>query len=214
MCTVAIVDDQPVRRSGMERLIQQDPTLVVAAWVGHVKELATLAVPPDLVLVDLPLRTQGPRTALIARSADMSRPIVISAWDKPPSLQAAIRAGAYACLSGQTGQASVAIALRVVVGGRFYGCNQLREQLHAELTGHPRDDLTGLAPYEVETLRWIARGFTEPQIATRMGLSRATVSTYAKRIRAKFNATNKAELTRLAIQVGHLTDERTAHPAA
>jgi DNA-binding CsgD family transcriptional regulator len=47
-----------------------------------------------------------------------------------------------------------------------------------------------------------------------MGLSQATINTYAKRIRAKLNATNKAELTRLAIQLGHLGDDGTVNPAA
>ncbi len=207
MYSVAIVDDQPVRRSGMEGLIQQDPTLTLVASVGHVEELAVLAVPPDLTVVDLPRRTDRPPAAL-------SRPIIISAWDKPPSLLTAIRAGARACLSRQTDEASVSTALRVVAGDGFYVCNRLREQLRGELAGVPREDSNGLAPREVETLRWIARGFTQAQIATRMGLTQATVNTYAKRIRAKLNATNKAELTRLAIQLGHLTDDRTANPAA
>jgi len=212
--SVAIVDDQPVRRSGMEGLIQQDPTLTLVASVGHVEELAVLAVPPDLMVVDLPRRTDRPPAALITQLAGLGRPIIISAWDKPPSLLTAIRAGARACLSRQTDEASVSTALRVVAGDGFYVCNRLREQLRGELAGVPREDSNGLAPREVETLRWIARGFTQAQIATRMGLTQATVNTYAKRIRAKLNATNKAELTRLAIQLGHLTDDRTAHPAA
>ena len=46
------------------------------------------------------------------------------------------------------------------------------------------------------------------------GLSRATVNTYAKRIRTKLNVGNKAELTRMAIELGHLSDARPGHPAA
>ena len=61
------------------------------------------------------------------------------------------------------------------------------------------EDPSGLAPREIETLRWIALGFTHAQIATRMGLSQATVNTYAKRIRAKLAVGNKAELTRAAV---------------
>jgi DNA-binding CsgD family transcriptional regulator len=58
-----------------------------------------------------------------------------------------------------------------------------------------------LAPREKETLRYIAGGYTHAQAARRMGISEATVDTYVKRIRQKFNLGNKAELTRLAIQV-------------
>jgi DNA-binding NarL/FixJ family response regulator len=198
----------------MERLIQQDPTLSVVASVANVDELTRLATHPDLVVMDLSPATGGPASAFIARLAEMSRPIIISAWDRPPSLLAAIRAGAHGCLSRQADEDSVATALHVVAGGGVYVCRQLLDQLHAELTSQTRGDANGLAPREVETLRWIARGFTQAQIATRMGLSQATINTYAKRIRAKLNATNKAELTRLAIELGHLTEDRTAHPPA
>ncbi|RSM62104.1 hypothetical protein DMB66_22730 [Actinoplanes sp. ATCC 53533] len=71
----------------------------------------------------------------------------------------------------------------------------------------------GWPPREIETLRWIASGFTHAQIATRMGLSTTTVDTYAKRIRAKLNVSNKAELTRVAIELGHVVQRRRAAPA-
>ena len=213
MCTVAIVDDQPVRRSGMERLIQRDPTLSLDASVGYVDELAGFSTRCDVVVVDFP-RTDGTSASLIARLAAMTRPVVISDWDESPSLLGAIRAGAYACLSRHTDEASVATALRVVAGGGFYLCDELRRRLHIELTGASRDESARLAPREVETLRWIAGGFTQAQIATRMGLSQATINTYAKRIRAKLNATNKADLTRMAIQMGYVDDGVAALPAA
>jgi DNA-binding NarL/FixJ family response regulator len=211
---VAIVDDQPVRRSGMERLVLQDPTLAVAASVGRVEELAGLDASPDVVVLDLPPSTNGDAGALIARLAEKSRLIVISAWDRAPSLLSAVRAGACACVSRQSDQSATVTAIRAVADGGFYVCHLLREQFHGELTGHSQTESTELAPREVETLRFIARGFTQAQIARRMGLSQATINTYAKRIRGKLNATNKAELTRLAIQLGHLNDGRVASSAA
>jgi DNA-binding CsgD family transcriptional regulator len=47
-----------------------------------------------------------------------------------------------------------------------------------------------------------------------MGLTEATVNTYAKRLRAKLNVGNKAQLTRVAIELGHLDERRPSHPAA
>jgi DNA-binding NarL/FixJ family response regulator len=211
---IAIVDDQPIRRGGMERLVQDDPDLRVAASVGDVEELTLLNARPDVVALDLQGRADGAALAVISRLAQVSRPMVISAWDGAPSLLAAVRAGAGACISRRTDPSAVVAALKVVAQGGFYLCGRLDHQFRAELVGGPRAEPNGLAPREVETLRWIARGFTQAQIATRMGLSEATINTYAKRIRAKLKATNKAELTRLAIQLGHLTDDRPAHPAA
>ncbi|UFR00403.1 helix-turn-helix transcriptional regulator [Streptomyces sp. Go40/10] len=59
-----------------------------------------------------------------------------------------------------------------------------------------------LAPRERETLRHIAAGRTYLQTARHMGLSTHTVDAYLRRIRAKFNITNTAELTRMAIALG------------
>ena len=59
-----------------------------------------------------------------------------------------------------------------------------------------------LAPRELETLRHIASGCTYLQAARQMGLSKHTVDTYLRRIRAKLNINSTAELTRWAISLG------------
>jgi DNA-binding NarL/FixJ family response regulator len=212
--TVGIVDDQPVRRAGMQRLIQEDSDLQVVTSVACVGELDTAGTQCDVTVLDLPLPSDETTLAIISHLADVSRPLVISAWDQPPTLLAAIRAGAYACVSRQSDPEAVSVALRVVASGGFYLCSRAHQRFRAELHHPSRENPSGLAPREVETLRWIARGFTQAQIANRMGLSQATVNTYAKRIRAKLKATNKAELTRIAIELGHLSSDYSVHPAA
>lgn len=214
MFTVGIVDDQPVRRAGMQLLIQDDADLKVVTSVSCVADLETAGTACDVVVLDLPLRSDEGSLAVIGRVATVSRPLVISAWDQPPTLLAAMRAGAQGCVSRQADPEVIPVALRVVAGGGFYLCARAYPQLQAELSRPPREDPSGLGPREVETLRWIARGFTQAQIASRMGLSQATINTYAKRIRAKLKATNKAELTRIAIELGHLSDDYSIHPAA
>lgn len=69
-------------------------------------------------------------------------------------------------------------------------------------SGKPVVEQPRLTPREEETLGYIARGFTHGQTARRMGVSRATVDTYVKRIRQKLCLGNKADLTRKAIQLG------------
>jgi DNA-binding NarL/FixJ family response regulator len=212
---VAVVDDQPMTRSGLEQLAAGIPGLKVTASVGSVEELDALGDKYAVVALHVPMSEEGLALATIARMAEISRPLVISTWDRPPSLLAAVRAGACGCLTRQSDHQTVAWALSVVADGGFYLCEQLVDQFHLELARPPQADPHGLAPREVETLRWIARGFTHAQIATRMGLSQATVNTYAKRIRGKLKVNNKAELTRIAIQLGHLGEDRLgAHESA
>ncbi|WP_229403219.1 response regulator transcription factor [Micromonospora okii] len=71
-----------------------------------------------------------------------------------------------------------------------------------------RDDrgaAASLSPREVQTLRCIAQGLTHRQAAHRLGVTEQTVNTYAKRLRHKLGAANKAELTRRAVELGYLS---------
>jgi DNA-binding NarL/FixJ family response regulator len=208
--TAAIVSDQPISRAGLEKLASDDAALRVTATVAGVDELLAGGQRFDAVVLELP-----PGGAdVIARAATVGRPLVSAAWDRSPSLLAAVRAGARGCFSSLTEQSAVREAVRVVVRGGFYICPRLVGQFQQELARGGEEEQSGLAPREVETLRFIASGFTHAQIATRMGLSPATVNTYAKRIRAKLNVSNKAELTRMAIELGHYTGPRRLSRAA
>jgi DNA-binding NarL/FixJ family response regulator len=214
--TVAIANDQPITRSGLEHLAATIPGLTVTASVASVAELDQPGAAYDVVvMMDVPAGEDGVLSLkMIARMAEISHPLVISGWDRPPSLLAAVRAGARGCVTRQSSHATVARALSVVAAGGFFLCEQLVDRFHLEVNRPPRADPHGLAPREVETLQWIARGLTHGQIATRMGLAQATIDTYAKRIRAKLKVNNKAELTRIAIELGHLGEGHHDHFAA
>jgi DNA-binding NarL/FixJ family response regulator len=212
---VAIVNDQPITRSGLEQLVATIPGLAVTASVASVAELDRLGAACDVVVMDVPAGEDGGLSLkTIARMAEISRPLVMSGWDRPPSLLAVIRAGASGCITRQSSHRTVARALSVVAAGGFFLCEQLVPRFHLELNRPPQADPHGLAPREVETLQWISRGLTHGQIATRMGLSPATVNTYVKRIRGKLKVSNKAELTRIAIELGHLGEGHHDHFAA
>jgi DNA-binding CsgD family transcriptional regulator len=60
--------------------------------------------------------------------------------------------------------------------------------------------LQALSPRERDVIGHIARGYTHHQTARRLGVSKHTVDTYVKRVRAKLNLGNKAELTCLALR--------------
>ena len=208
------MNDQPITRGGLERLAAAVAGVTVAASVGSVEDLDQLGAAYDVVVLDVPMQDDGLSLKTVMRMAEFSRPLVVSSWDRPPSLLAVVRAGACGCVTRQSSHQSVACALSVVAAGGFYLCEQLVDRFRLELSRPPRADPHGLAPREVETLQWIARGLTHRQIATRMGLTQATVNTYAKRIRAKLKVNNRSELTRIAIELGHLGVSRPDHFAA
>ncbi|HZS12513.1 MAG TPA: response regulator transcription factor, partial [Nitrospirales bacterium] len=64
---------------------------------------------------------------------------------------------------------------------------------------------TALSPREREVFVFVARGFTNRDIATRLGLSVKSVETYRGRLMEKLGLENRAALVRLALQAGLLT---------
>jgi DNA-binding NarL/FixJ family response regulator len=208
--TVAIVCEQPMARAGLEQVVRECSGVVLGFSVATVPELdqSQPAGGQQVIVVDLPPGPFRPALEIIAKLAVIGWPLVSSTWDQPPTVLAAIRAGARGLITRYSDQRSVSHTLRTVAEGGVGIAPDLSERFLAEVSGAADGNDGGLAPREVETLRWIALGFTHTQIATRMGLSPATVDTYAKRLRAKLNVSNKAELTRVAIELGHLAQDQ------
>ncbi|MEV6118261.1 response regulator transcription factor [Streptomyces sp. NPDC052109] len=216
---VAIVDDHPVTRVGIETLLGAARSVDVVCAVAHPAELPSSDVPLDVVLLDLYLEGDTPGLPFVAQLAERTRVLVMSASRRPGDVLGAIRAGAGGYLTKHCEPELMVSALRTVAAGGFALSPQLAGLLQtdlAEVQAAEEADascgaLTGipaladrprpsLAPREEEALRWIARGFTHAQTATRMGVSKATVNTYVERIRRKLQVGNKADLTRAALR--------------
>jgi DNA-binding NarL/FixJ family response regulator len=214
MLSFAIIDDHPVKRAGLEKFVSETPGLSVATSVRCVDDLEPGGAPFDAAILDVSLRPGGPALSAIERLARLGPVVVSSSWGRPLTFGAVLRAGARGYVASHSDGQVIVSALVTVGQGGFYVCPELATRFQADLVHNVSGEPAVLAPREVETLRWIARGLTHAQVATRMGLTEATVNTYAKRIRAKLNVGNKAELTRMAIELGHMSGDGRQFPAA
>jgi DNA-binding NarL/FixJ family response regulator len=214
MLTIAIVDDHPVKRAGLEKFVSENAGLSVATSARCVEDLHSSGVSFDVAIVDVPLGSGGSALSAIELVAARCPVVVSSSWERPLTFGAVLRTGVRGYVASHSDGQVIVSALVTVGQGGFYVCPELAEHFQSELVRNLNGDPAGLAPREVETLRWIARGLTHAQVAGRMGLTEATVNTYAKRIRAKLNAGNKAELTRIAIELGHMSGDGRRFPAA
>ncbi len=205
--TVAIVEDHPVIRAGLEKVISESAALSVVATADRLSELDP-AAGYDVLLLGLPDADDAPALRAAEAAVGRRRAVVSSSWSAPPSLATMIRAGARGYLTPRSAVCVVTTALAAVASGGLYVCPDLADRFSRDLARGADDDTMGLSPREVQTLRGIADGLTHAQIARRLGLTEATVNTYTKRIRAKLNAGNKAELTRIAIELGHVGSRR------
>jgi DNA-binding NarL/FixJ family response regulator len=216
---VAVVCDQPMARAGWEQVVAACPGLALGASVAAPDQLAQSEPYDDyaVTVLDMPDLPYRHALEVIAKLATVGPPVVSWAGSQPRTLPAVLRAGARGLVTPRTDRDPVRRTLLTVAAGGMSVAPELTTRFLAEVSFAAEASIASeeeghLAPREVETLRYIALGYTHSQIATRMGLSTATVNTYAKRIRAKLNVNNKAALTRVAIERGHL--EPGARPPA
>jgi DNA-binding NarL/FixJ family response regulator len=201
---VAIVDDHPVARCGMEHILDSSPGLEVAFAAASLDEFGAHAGTPDVVILDMYLDHGRLSTAEIAAMTQICPALVVSASARQQDVLAAIRAGASGYLVKTSAVEAFAEAVRTVAAGGFYISSQLADLIDTSAAGDRDGQPICLAPREREALSLIAQGFTQSQAATRMRISPATIDTYIKRIRRKLGPGNKAELTRRAIELGEV----------
>jgi two-component system, NarL family, nitrate/nitrite response regulator NarL len=213
---VAIVDDHPVARRGLQSILAEAGDIQVSAAVATPAELSLAgpgAVRPDVIMLDLYNDGDEPCLDVIPKLRQDHKVLVVSASGRPADVLGAIRAGACGYVTKLADPLMLIAAVHTVASGGFALSSQLADILQGELArvppaaGTPAAAAAGavagtpaLSPREEEALDLIARGLTHAQAASRMGVSRATVDTYVERIRAKLHVGNKAELARAAIK--------------
>ncbi|WP_306204720.1 response regulator transcription factor [Actinoplanes sp. RD1] len=150
----------------------------------------------------MPAETPGELTVLRWPVTDetlltrVSLPVVVLPAGVAADPLALVAAGARAVVAGDE---ELGAAREAVLAGGSYLSPAVLSRMDEAAAPAPR-----LGPREVETLRHIVAGLTHRQTARELGVTEETVNTYAKRLRRKLGAANKAELTRKAAELGYL----------
>ncbi|MYS19079.1 two component transcriptional regulator, LuxR family [Streptomyces sp. DvalAA-14] len=210
---IAIVEHHNLVRRGLEDLVSNSPLLRVVAVVAEPWQLDPAAPPPEVIVLGPSPQAEETLPDVVGKLARYGRVLVVSDFSGPQPVAGALRAGAYGCVTRHTDDDGLLLAIGTVARGGLHVAPGLAARLHAELAQPTAVPPPTLARRETETLRWLAAGLTHGQIARRMDLTEATVSTYVKRIRNKLNVGNKADLTRKAIELG-LVREGAEPPGA
>jgi DNA-binding NarL/FixJ family response regulator len=209
--TILIVDDHPVFREGLVRIINQEPDLMVAGEATDASEAIRLAVSlkPDLVIIDISLEgTSGIELARALRSR-LSRSRLLMLSMHPESLygERALRAGAHGyVMKRETGNGILA-AVRRVLDGKTHVSPELNEAILRQVADPGRRPATSgverLSDRELEVFQLIGQGLGSRQIAERLDVSMKTVETHREHIKQKLRLDSTAELVQRAIHWVH-----------
>ncbi|MCW5893698.1 MAG: response regulator transcription factor [bacterium] len=210
---VVIQNPYALEREGMAALLRSADGVEVVGTSADCDGTAALVgegAVPAVVLVDLQSDGDGDGLGDVRRLHGLGTPprvVVLRRDYVREQVLAAFEAGASACVSTSADLADLLTAVQAAETGRTYCCPIVARSL-IEAQKPPSDvptpGLRPLTPRELEVLERIARGQTDRQIATTLGLAVGTVHTHRKHIMAKLGVHNVAGLLRRARALGLL----------
>ena len=195
MIRVAIVEDHPLYREGLAKTIREIADCELVGTFESVGSYEASAEPTDVLLLDLHLpdcegaecveRLRERATSILVISASADRTSVISA----------IAAGSRGYLTKAAEAEEISRAIHTVTEGDA-------EFLLGDARASAAKEPFAPTDREREILRLVAEGDTDADIAQRLFISVSTVRSHLDRIRDKTGRRRRADLTRLALEVG------------
>ena len=200
MNTVLVVDDHSLVRTGVVNIISHEPDLqVVAEAANGVEAVAAFEKHhPDVILLDLRMPVmEGVEAVRQIRQRDpQARVIVLTTYDTDEDIARALQAGAKAyVLKDITADALIA-CIHDVLAGKTYLAPAAAAKLAARVAQ------VQLTPRELSTLRHMADGKTNKEIANDLGISERTVKTHLGHLFEKLGVTSRTEAVKVATRRG------------
>lgn len=207
MRRVFIVDDHPVFRDGLRRVVEGDSSLAVCGEADNAAEAFAQICRdrPDLVITDITLKGKSGMELLHDLHAfDPALPVLaISMHEETVYAERVLRAGGRGYVMKQEGPGRMLEAIQRVLDGKV----AVSEKIAADILGalsRPRVNDGGAAAVsmltsrEFEVLRLFGQGIDTPDIANALHLSNKTVDTHRANIRQKLGLKNNTELIHYA----------------
>jgi DNA-binding NarL/FixJ family response regulator len=202
---VLLVDDHPVVRAGLRRLLATKPEVEVLEAAGGREALHILKERrPNIVILDLNLPGIG-GLEVIARlkTADPAVQIlVLSMHDDYIHVTRALQAGVAGYVSKNAPPEEILEAIKRIADGHTYIEHGIAEELAFSGIRTPSHPLKDLSSRDLEILRLLAQGCTLSQIADAIGIGYKTVANNCSQIKVKLGAATMAQLIRIALQSG------------
>ena len=228
---VLVADDQAAVREGLATLLDLTPGLEVVGQARDGAHAVRLVAEhaPDVVLMDLHMPGMDgiQATEQITRTHPSTRVVILTTYADDASIQGALRAGALGYLTKDADRVQIARAVQAAAGGQSVLDESVQRKLIAAIgagagatpPSSPEADPSspstlpapipppaGLTAREIDVLRLVAAGKSNPEIAKELFVSEATVKTHINHVFAKTGARDRAQAVRFAYQHGLVAD--------
>lgn len=211
---IFLADDHAIIREGLKSLIEAQPDMSVVGETdnGRGAWREAKALRPDVVVMDIsmPDLNGAKATELLKRDCPETKVLALTVHNDQGYLHQLLKAGASGYVLKRAAPHELIRAIRAVAAGETYldptivsdvVGSYVRKQSTRE--GQPHGELS---EREAEVLRLIALGYSNKEIATRLGISVRTVETYKTRLMEKLNFHSRTEIVRYALLQGWLEE--------
>ncbi len=206
---ILIVEDDPLMRLGLKQFLETDDRFAITGEVadGYSAIEAACNLTPDLVIMDigLPQLDGIEATRQIKEKFPNVRILILTSHEEETETIAALSSGADAyCIKGTSLQ-QLSVAIAAVEDGAVYLAPQIARTAIAHLHLHsPRRNHSQaqLSAREIEVLKLIVEGQSNPEIARTLHLSLSTVKTHVRSIMNKLVADDRVQAAVIALRSG------------
>jgi two-component system response regulator NreC len=204
--TIILADDHEIVRDGLRRIVEAEGDMEVVAEAGDAETARrrTSGLKPAVLVLDLNMPGEPSLATIpsIMEGSPGTTVVVLTMQDDPAFAREAFRLGAKAFVVKHAAGAELVDAIRAAARGDTY----VNPVLGARLASEPEGPPGGLTPREIDVLRLVAAGHTNPEIADKLVISIRTVETHRAAIHRKLNTASRSEVVAFARDHG-LTEE-------
>lgn len=214
-----MVDDYPVVLSGLVAMFKNHEEIEVIGVANNGKKAIDLATTmhPHVILMNVAMPGMDgiEATRTIKRTNPEINILMFSGLSSNDKVMPALNAGAIGYILKDASEGELVQAIRQVAKGEAW--------LHPSIIGHVLKQLNGteeqegliekLTERELDVLKYMAKGYSNQEIAKLMVVSTATVHSHVSRILAKLEVSSRTQAVIYAMRAGVVTafdDEPTA----
>ncbi|MCA1624785.1 MAG: response regulator transcription factor [Acidobacteria bacterium] len=213
---VLIAEDHESVREGLRLIVDAQDDMQVCGEAGNGREAVRLAqeLAPDVLLMDISMPELNGLTAAakLKRVAPEIKILTLTRHTDDAYLQELLQAGVSGYVLKQSAASEMLRAIRTVAGGGNYLDPAMTGKVFGNYVGKstkkPRGETRGaqLSERESVSLRYIALGYSNNEIAEKMDISVKTVEAHKANALRKLNMRSRIDIVRYAILRGWMQD--------
>ena len=204
---ILVVDDHTIVRQGLRSILDLEPDFTVVGEAASPEQAITetARLRPDIVLLDLMLSDKAPAEGLDVCAAlrekhDDVSVVVLTTFLDERLLLGALRRGANGYALKDVDAVELARIIRSVHGGQSAFDPRSAKLVVRSLTGQtgqpgrPGQPTGPLSERELQVVRLVAQGATNPRVARELFVSESTVKYHLRTAMRKLGASDRTEL--------------------